>query len=119
MNRRLDLDANFYAVSDSEGDFRSGEIFCIERIQRGGSVATQIARYFVTRPQVGAEGVHHHWRVDCFTLRHRLAPPEDWLAQRLIEALLRSALISEPIWLSWHRSAETGGMPFGEVFDLD
>ena len=121
MNRQLELDTNFYATSDSEGGFRSGEIFHIERNQQGGSgsVNTPIARYFVTRPQVGAEGVHRHWRVDCFVSRHRLAPREDWLAERLIKALLQSALIAEPIWLSWHRLAKTSGKAFGELFDLD
>jgi len=115
----LPIDTNYYATSDAEGEFRNGEIFHIERNPRGGSVSTPIGRYFTTRPSTGAEGFHPHSRIDCIVRDHELAPAEDWLARRLVVALLERAVVAEPLWLSWHRAKELGGEARGEVFDFD
>lgn len=115
----LPIDTNFYVTSDAEGGFRNGEIFHLERTVQGGSLATPIGRYFTTKPNIGAEGYHPHSRIDCFVRDHELAPAEDWLARRLVDALLKSAVVAEPLWVSWHRAKELGGEARGEVFDFD
>lgn len=115
----LPIDMNFYVTSDAEGGFEHGEIFHIERTGQGGSIATPIGRYFTTKPNIGAEGYHPHSRIDCVVRDHKLAPAEDWLARRLVDALLKDALVAEPLWVSWHRAKELGGEARGEVFDFD
>jgi len=115
----LPLDPKFFARSDAEGRFQNGEIFHIKRNSQGGTVSTPIARYFTTRPEIGAEGYHPHWRIDCTVRDHGLAPAEDWLARRLVDALLERGAVTEPVWVSWHRAKELGGEARGEVFDFD
>jgi hypothetical protein len=115
----LSIDTNFYVTSDAEGGFRHGEIFHIERGGQGGSLATPIGRFFTTESNIGVEGYHPHSRIDCFVRDHELAPTEDWLARRLVDALLKSGVVSEPLWVSWHRAKEVGGEARGEVFDFD
>ena len=80
-------------------------------------MSTPIARYFITRPDIGAEGYHPHSRIDCIVRDHELAPAEEWLARRLVAVLLERAVVAEPLWVSWHRAEELGGDAYGEVFD--
>lgn len=115
----ISIDADFYAQSDAGGQFQNGQIFHIERNSDGGSTSTPIGCYFITRPDIGAEGFYPHSRMDCFVRNHRLAPAEDWLAKRLLEALLANKNIAEPIWVSWHRADELGGEARGAVFDCN
>jgi hypothetical protein len=115
----LAIGLNFYAASDADGGFRNGMIFHVERNASGGSVSTPIARYFTTRPDVGAEGYHSHERIDCIVRDHPLAPAEDWLGRQLADVLLARQVVTEPIWVSWHRATEIGGEARGHVFDFD
>lgn len=115
----LPIDTNLFITSDAEGGFRHGEIFHVERNAHGGSLETPIGRYFVTKPNIGVEGFHPHSRIDCFVRDHELTPAEEWLTRRLVDALLKNSIVTEPLWISWHRAKEIGGEARGEVFDFD
>lgn len=86
------------------------------RNRAGGSVNTPVAFYFMWRPEY-VEGVHAHWRVDCFVREHPLAPEPTTVGRTLVAALIREGLCAEPIWLSVHQSKELMGQAFGEVFE--
>ncbi len=109
-----DFDAACLISSESV----AGEVYHVARNQAGGATFTPVARFFAWRP-VHAENYHAHWRVDCFVRVHELSPPPKVLGVALAEGLLREAICSEPLWVSWHRSEELGGKNFGEVFDFD
>jgi len=115
----VQIDPNFYVQSDADGNFRTGQIFHIARNSHGGSMSTPIGRYFITLPNIGAEGYNTHSRMDCFVRSPPLAPAEDWLAKCLLGALLAGGFVAEPVWVSWHRAEELGGEARGAVFDLD
>src|SRR5687768_6348238 len=115
----LPLSDSFYAAGDIDGNLGSGEAYHIVRNRFGGSVDTPIARFYITRPEIGAEGVHPHSRLDCFVRRHSLSPSPEWLARTLADALIAHGALAEPAWISWHASEEVGGEPRGEVFDPD
>ena len=115
----LPIDSNFYVRSDAEGGFRNGEIFHSERTVQGGSIATPVGCYFTTKPDIPEEGFNPHSRIDCFLWDHELTPAEDWLTRRLVDALLLSAVVAEPLWVSWHRAKELGGEARGEVYNFD
>jgi hypothetical protein len=116
--KSLHLNPDFYITPDADGAFRQGQILHVKRnAVGGGSVATPVGRYFAWRPDIGAEGYHPYWRLDCFVRDHELAPAEDWLARQLADALLGSGIVSEPLWLGWHRATEMGGEARGEVFN--
>ncbi|MGL4635025.1 MAG: hypothetical protein ACRCWF_03510 [Beijerinckiaceae bacterium] len=117
--RTLALDPTFYIEADEVGVFHSGLIYHILRNSQGGSVSTPIGRYFTSRPALQAEGILPHWRIDCFVIEHKLAPQADWLGKALANALIKSASVTEPLWVSWHSSKELGGEPMGDVFDFD
>jgi hypothetical protein len=116
---QLPISEAFYVEDDGDGRFCSGEAYHIERNRHGGSVATPIARYFISRPKIGAEGLHPHLRLDCFVRRHELSPSPEWLARRLADVLIAHGALAEPAWVSWHVSEEIDGESRGEVFDLD
>ena len=113
----LELSDNFIARPDSNPTL--GEVFHVARNEHGGSVWTPVVQYFAWRPSTGAEGFHPHWRLDCFVRDHELAPDHEWVGKALANALTSQGGISEPLWVSWHRSRELGGEARGQVFDLD
>lgn len=110
---------DFLATPDGDGKHLHGQIYHQAPTGHGGGLLTPVARYFVWPADIGPEGYHRHWRVDCFVRHHQLSPPEDWLARRLVDALLTHGIIDEPVWVSWHLARETGGEARGEVFDPD
>lgn len=116
---KLPLTEDFFATPDGEGKYLHGRVYHQALNEHGGGVLTPIARYFVWPADIGPEGFHPHSRVDCFVRDHELAPPEDWLARRLADALLRHGVIEEPVWVSWHLARETGGEARGGVCDFD
>ena len=109
-----DLDAACVITSESV----AGEVYHVERNESGGANFTPVARFFAWRP-VHVENFHPHWRVDCFVRNHPLSPDPKVLGDALAKGLLREAICSEPLWVSWHRSEEINGKAFGEVFDFD
>lgn len=113
----LALDPSFYITTNANGNFHSGIVFHVSRNTSGGSTSTPVAYYFVWRPDVGVEGYHLHWRIDCFVHDHQLAPVPRWLGTTLADALLNAGSVSEPLWVSWHSSNELAGEARGEVFD--
>jgi hypothetical protein len=115
----VDLSDSFYADGDRAGTFQSGEIYHIARNRHGGSTATPIGRFFITEPEIGAEGYHPHKRLDCFVRDHSLSPSAEWLGRTLTAALLSTGNISGPVWTSWHLANEIGGSATGDVFDFD
>jgi hypothetical protein len=114
---RLDLSSEFYAESSDWESFPQGEVFHFVGNARGGSLSVQVARFYVSRPRLHAEGVHQHTRLDCFVSDRKLVPKPDRLARLLLTALTNKKTISEPIWLSWHHSTEIGGQAHGDLFD--
>ena len=108
------FEANYVADEKS----RIGEIFFVERNSAGGAILTPIARFFAWRPSY-FEGLHPHWRVDCFVRKHKLAPEAGWLGKVLTEALIQNDICELPIWTSWHSSEELHGAAFGNIFDPD
>jgi hypothetical protein len=114
---QLNIDPSFYITASADGTFHSGRVFHISRNSSGGSTSTPVGYYFVWRPDIGAEGYHLHWRVDCFVRDHQLAPSPRWLGTVLADALLSTASVSEPLWISWHSSKELAGEARGQVFD--
>jgi hypothetical protein len=117
MNR-FDINADFSADCTIAEKSRSGEVYHIRRNASGsGRTLTPVARYFAWQPDF-TEGYNRHWRVDCFVMRHPLAPREPTLlGQALIAALIREDLCDEPIWLSTHRTDDEKGQAFGNVFE--
>jgi hypothetical protein len=99
-------------------EFVAGEVYHVERNAGGGANFTPIARFFAWRP-VHVENYHPHWRVDCFVRVHELSPETKVVGTALANGLLKEAICTEPLWVSWHLSEEIGGTSFGEVFDFD
>jgi hypothetical protein len=99
-------------------DAVSGEVYHVVRNPAGGADYTPVARFFAWRPGY-VEGVHAHWRVDCFVRVHLRSPEPKQLGPALAEALMRESLCTEPLWVSWHRSEELHGKAFGEVFESE
>jgi hypothetical protein len=96
----------------------SGEVYHVVRNSAGGANYTPVARFFAWRPGY-VEGLHAHWRVDCFVRVHPLSPDPKRLGPALAESLLREALCTEPLWVSWHRSEELQGKAYGEVLEQE
>ena len=99
-------------------DAVSGEVYHVVRNPAGGADYTPVARFFAWRPGY-VEGVHAHWRIDCFVRVHPRSPEPKQLGPALAEALMRESLCTEPLWVSWHRSEELQGKAFGEVFESE
>jgi hypothetical protein len=115
---RFSIASDFDAACVITSEAVSGEVYHVQRNAEGGATFTPVARFFAWRPD-HAENVDPHWRVDCFVRSHELSPHPKVLGKALAEGLLRDAVCSEPLWVSWHRSEEIGGTNFGEVFDFD
>jgi hypothetical protein len=115
---RFSIAPTFDAACVICSEFISGAVYHVERNSAGGANFTPIARFFAWRP-VHSEGVHPHWRVDCFVRVHELSPEPKVIGKALAKGLLQESICTEPLWVSWHRSEETGGTNFGEVFDFD
>jgi hypothetical protein len=115
---RFSIAPSFDAACVIGSEFISGDVYHVERNSAGGANLTPIAHFFVSRP-AEREGIHPHWRVDCFVRVHQLSPEPKVLGKALAEGLLQEGICIEPLWVSWHRSEEVGGTNFGEVFDLD
>jgi hypothetical protein len=116
---QIELDGDHVLQPAGEdGTYAIGEAFHVERNDRGGSLWTPVAAYFVWRQQP-RDGYHRHWRIDCFVEDNPRSPDPEYLAKRILAALVDRGVVSEPVWLSWHRSKEAGGTSFGEVFDFD
>src|SRR5262249_40120651 len=116
--QRFSLSPDFDAACVITTGWVAGEVYHVERNSAGGANLTPVARFFAWRPS-HVENVHPHWRVDCFVRVHPLSPDAKALGMALASGLLREAVCSEPLWVSWHRSEELGGTNFGQVFDLD
>lgn len=113
----LPIDADYHVAPHRDG-FRSGIVFHIKRNAVGsGWVSTPIARFFVTRPDIGAEGYNLYERLDCYVRDHPLSPDDGWLARRLADALLAEGVVTEPLWIGWHHARESGGEARGQVFE--
>jgi hypothetical protein len=115
---RFAVTAEFDAACVITSDAAAGELYHVERNSHGGANFTPVARFFAWQPAL-IECFHAHWRVDCFVRSHRLSPDPEFLGNALAKALLHEAVCSQPLWVSWHRSDEIGGKPFGDVFDFD
>jgi hypothetical protein len=96
----------------------AGEVYHVVHHSAGGADYTPVARFFAWRPGY-VEGVNPHWRVDCFVRVHPRSPDPGRIGPALAEALVRESLCTEPLWVSWHRSEELHGKPFGEVFEVE
>jgi hypothetical protein len=116
--RRFSLTRDFEADCISGDSAHAGEAYHVVRNAEGGALLTPVVRYFAWRPKY-SEGVHEHWRVDCFVRVHELAPEPIIIGRAIVDALVREGLCDEPIWLSVHRAEELKGEAFGEVFDYD
>ena len=117
-DRRLSIAPTFYATCAVTTEFVAGEIFHVDRNPAGGSNRTPVARFFAWRP-ANVENFNPHWRVDCFVRVHELSPEPKTVATSLANGLLREAICTQPLWVSWHQSEERGGTNFGDVLDLD
>jgi hypothetical protein len=116
---QIELDGDYVLrPAGEDGTYAIGEAFHVERNDHGGSLWTPVASYFVWRKQP-RDGYHRHWRIDCFVKDNPRSPEPEYLAKRILMALVDRGVVSEPVWLSWHRSKETGGTSLGEFFDFD
>jgi hypothetical protein len=122
----LTLSANAKASLETEGQLLYGQIVHVAQNTHGfGQVWTPIAKYYVRQWHAGplldgiSENILPHTRIDCYVREHELSPNPEALAKQLLNALIEAKKVSEPIWLSWHRSRELGGTALGEIFDLD
>jgi hypothetical protein len=115
---RFSMTPTLEAACLISSEFVSGEVYHVEWNSAGGANLTPIARFFAWRP-VHSEGYRAHWRVDCFVRVHELSPGPKMVGEALAKGLLQEDICTEPLWVSWHRSEETGGTNFGEVFDFD
>jgi hypothetical protein len=115
---RSEVIAEYEADCSQVEGARTGEVYHVARTSAGGRRLTPIARYFAFR-KAFYECFHEHWRLDCLVRTHRLAPPPAILGEALARSLLREGICTQPLWVSWHRNDELGGMVFGDVFDLD
>src|SRR5262245_9510292 len=113
---RFSISPDLDAACVVSGESLAGEVFRVERNQSGGATLTPIARVFAWRPAY-EENIRPHWRVDCFVRNHPLAPEPKSLGEAFAKALLREAICTEPLWVSWHRSEEIKGKAFGDIFD--
>jgi hypothetical protein len=116
--QRFELGASFEVDCSPIADFVPGEIYHVARNSAGGANLTPITQFFCWKP-IFVEGHNPYWRVDCYVRRHALAPNPEWIGKALAEALLARGLCNEPLWVSWHDSAELGGKPYGPVFEDD
>lgn len=115
---RFHIASEFDVACVISSEFVAGDVYHVERNLAGGATFTPVARFFAWRP-VHVENYHPHWRVDCFVRNHQLSTDPKVLGDALAQGLLREAICSEPLWVSWHRSDEINGKAFGEVFDFD
>jgi hypothetical protein len=120
----LTLNPNAKASVETDGQLFDGQVVHVAYNTGFGEAWTPIAQYYVRRWRPGpldgvAEDVRQHTRIDCYVREHELAPNPEAIATQLLEALIEAKKVSEPIWLSWHRSRELGGTPRGQLFDLD
>jgi hypothetical protein len=116
---KLNISAEYYAESDEDGRFQNGQLFHIARNSSGGSLSTGVGRFHIWRKKLPPEGFFPHSRLDCYVLDHDLAPDPAWLARALLTALTQQGVVSEPVWLEWHRFSNSDGEARGEVFDFD
>ena len=117
--RIIEVDQSHYATRNRDELFSGGEVFHSAKNTNGGSVDTPVARFFVTKPEIGAEGYHPHSRVDCVVFHSALVPDPASLARRLTDELLARRPVQEPLWLGWWTGQELSGEARGEVFDFD
>lgn len=116
----IDLSSEYYLKGGDRNSLQHGEVYHTARDARGtGSVSTAVARFYVSRPAVPAEGVHPHTRLDCFVSDRRLVSKPEHLAQLVLKALVDHGALSGPIWVSWHSANEIGGQALGDLFDFD
>jgi hypothetical protein len=119
MMKQLTLSPAFEASITSVQNGLIGEVFHVSRNEVGsGRTLTPIARFYGYRPEF-IESFNPHWRVDCYTRDHQLAPPHRQLGELLVETLKREEIIAEPIWMSAFTSAEESGRAYGDVFDFE
>jgi hypothetical protein len=106
---RFSVTSDFDAACIISSETVSGEVYRVDRPNgSAGATFTPVALFFAWRA-VHTENFHPHWRVDCFVRAHQLSPDLKDLGIALAEGLLREAISSEPLWVSWHRSEELGG----------
>jgi hypothetical protein len=121
----LTLSPSTKASFETDGQLFYGQIVHVADNKGGfGQVWTPIAKYYVRRWSAGpldgvSENIRPHTRIECFVREHKLAPDPELLAKQLLTVLVDAKKVSEPIWLSWLRYQELGGVPQGEVLDLD
>ncbi len=116
---QIELDADHVLQPAGEdGTYIISEAFHVERNDSGGSLWTPVAICFLWRKQPH-DGFHRHWRIDCYVKETPRSPEPEYLAKLVLKALLARGVVSEPIWISWHRSRELSGTRVGDVFDLD
>lgn len=120
----LTLSATAKASLETEGQLLYGQVVHVAQNAQGGQAWTPIAKYYVRHWRAGpldgiSENILPHTRIDCYVREHELSPNPEMLAKQLLNALIEAKKVSEPIWLSWHRSRELGGEALGEIFDLD
>ena len=113
---RFPVTPEFDAACVITPDSVCGEVYHVARNPAGGAINTPVALFFAWRPGY-VEGIHPHWRVDCFVRVSPQSPDPKRLGPALAESLLREALCTEPLWVSWHQSEELRGRAFGEVFE--
>ena len=116
---RIQLGGSLEAECSSTASSHFGDIFHVEYNSHGGSNATPIAKFWVCRPPVPAEGFRAHWQVNCYVRVHPMSPPAALVGQALVHALVREGKCAEPIWLSNYLGTEVEGQEFGEVFSYD
>jgi hypothetical protein len=110
--------SDVFVARSEESEPTIGEVYHVARNEHGGAMWTPVVRYFAWRPSP-ADGYHSHWRLECFVRDDELAPDPEWVGKALTDALVSQQVLSEPLWVSWHRSQELGGEERGEVFDQD
>ena len=107
-----------YAASCAVGaDHVAGEVYHVRENRIGsGSMSTPVARYFARQAEY-SEGFNPHWRLDCYMRKHKLAGNPEKLTRALAQGLIAAGHITEPMWMSWHRSEELAGDKRGALWE--
>ena len=116
--KRFVITDDFSAECVVGPDSFAGQLFHVHRNPQGGANLTPVARFFGWRPSY-IEGGPRTLAYRCFFKSSDLAKQPLALGEVLVDAVVREAICSEPIWLSVHRSEELRGKAYGQLFELE